>query len=432
MEKLIVLGGGITGLNIARLLAGCARVTVLEKSNSLGGLVSVFKLKNTPLERYYHHFFRGDKELISVLEQLGLTNRIVWNFVKMGFLVDGTIYDFTGPLDLLSFTPIGFIDRLRFGFMILGVKLSNNWDDLDDRRIKDWVYNSVGKDVFDRLIYPMLKSKFGDTEDISAAWLWGRFKSRSSSISLTNRGELLGYVDGSFHQLVNALATSVGKSRIHRNTQLRINILGDSVRSIIISHQGKFKEMKIDRLVSTIPLPELLDITDGMPKPMENKLRKIKYQAVVCTCLGLKKKLGRYYWVNIASNKYPFGAIIQHTSLVDPRAYGCEMVYLVNYVNKDSKLYKMSDNELVRRQLSALEAIYPEFEKDNLLWYKVFRDKYATPIYSRSFVKKMPKYVESVSNLHFAGTFSIYPDDRNINNSLRTGRECAEFIKNLY
>ena len=64
-KKLIILGGGITGLAAAYLAARMGRqVTVLEGSPQLGGLLQTFPVGGNRLEYFYHHHFTHDVDLV--------------------------------------------------------------------------------------------------------------------------------------------------------------------------------------------------------------------------------------------------------------------------------------------------------------------------------------------------------------------------------
>ena len=57
-NDLIVVGGGITGLTTAYIACKSnLNVTVLESSKKFGGLLNTFKIGESSLEHYYHHFF---------------------------------------------------------------------------------------------------------------------------------------------------------------------------------------------------------------------------------------------------------------------------------------------------------------------------------------------------------------------------------------
>ena len=47
-------------------------VTIFEKNNSVGGMVSTVDLYDTKLEKYYRHIFKSDKEAIELIKEMGL------------------------------------------------------------------------------------------------------------------------------------------------------------------------------------------------------------------------------------------------------------------------------------------------------------------------------------------------------------------------
>src|SRR5258708_40136004 len=100
-RKLTVIGGGITGLTAAYLAVKAGwRVTVLEASSQLGGLLETFPVGGNRLEFYYHHFFTHDAEIIWFLKEMGLSDGVEFRESKMGVYRDGRLFDFNGPREL--------------------------------------------------------------------------------------------------------------------------------------------------------------------------------------------------------------------------------------------------------------------------------------------------------------------------------------------
>ena len=117
--RAIVIGGGPAGIKAAHVLAkGGAQTTLLESGEVLGGLASSFSFQGHEIERYYHFICKGDDELVTTLDELGLSQRLHWRDSRMAYFVDGTLYPFLTPLELLSFGPLRFHDRLRAGLAV--------------------------------------------------------------------------------------------------------------------------------------------------------------------------------------------------------------------------------------------------------------------------------------------------------------------------
>ena len=85
----------------------------------LGGQASTFDVGGARLEKGYHHWFTSDTDIVELTEEIGLGDRIRWIDSTVGTLVDGRIYDFVTPIDLLKFTAMSLPDRIRLGLATL-------------------------------------------------------------------------------------------------------------------------------------------------------------------------------------------------------------------------------------------------------------------------------------------------------------------------
>src|SRR5687768_12089929 len=113
MKRAVVIGGGPAGLKAAHVLQKSGvHVTLLEGDQVLGGLASSFDVQGVRIERYYHFICRGDDELADTLTELGLQDRLHWVASRMAYFVDGRLYPFLTPIELLRFAPLALHDRL--------------------------------------------------------------------------------------------------------------------------------------------------------------------------------------------------------------------------------------------------------------------------------------------------------------------------------
>jgi len=115
-----IIGAGLTGLTAALELAKAGhQVTVCEQAPEPGGLAGTFPYADSRLEVFYHHIFTTDLESIDLIREMGLQDRLAWRETPMGIYQGGKLRRFASPLDLLCFTPLSCINRIRFGVMIL-------------------------------------------------------------------------------------------------------------------------------------------------------------------------------------------------------------------------------------------------------------------------------------------------------------------------
>jgi len=420
--KCCIIGTGIAGLSAAYFLSKKHNVTVFGKN--IGGLAGSFKTKGDWLEKYYHHFFLSDTTFIELLNELGIHDKIIKKHTPMGFYVDGKLYPFSTPSDLLRFKPLNFFDRLRLGIMFFYFKKTSSWKKFDKISIKKWVTKYFGKNVYEKVWKPLLYSKFTDEYDnIPVSWLWGRIHPRANSRSGSK--EELCYIKGSLKEFTDKLISEIRKNNgkiIHSNVK-KINIKSGKVESV----ESDGDKYKFDKYICALPNKKFIQIAK-LPDNYRKNIEKIKYQGIVCMTLFLKKSLSPYYWININDSDISFGGVIEHTNLIDRNRYGSVVVYLFNYVPETHTLYNMNDKQLFALYLDNLKRMFPNFNKNDVISYKVHRDPYASPIYNMRYSEKKPPFETPVSNLYLLNTTQLFPEDRNINNGIKYAKNLVDVI----
>ena len=58
---------------------------LLEADDRLGGMAACFDFAGMQLERYYHFHCLSDTGFFQMLEELSLTDQLVWRTTRMGF-----------------------------------------------------------------------------------------------------------------------------------------------------------------------------------------------------------------------------------------------------------------------------------------------------------------------------------------------------------
>ena len=106
-RRAIVIGGGPAGIKAAHeLVKSGAEVTLLESAPVLGGLASAFDVQGVRIERYYHFICKGDDHLVETLDELSLSHKLHWRDSRMAYFVDGRLYPFLTPIELLKFRAL--------------------------------------------------------------------------------------------------------------------------------------------------------------------------------------------------------------------------------------------------------------------------------------------------------------------------------------
>lgn len=415
-KKIIILGGGLTGLAAADKLAGKYDVTVLEKQDYLGGLASSFEHKGKWIPRHYHHIFAHDRTTHAYLKRFGLFRDMAWKKIKMAICVGRRIYNFTEPLGLLTFDYLSLFGRIRYGLFGAYVLKVMNPDRIPDRiDARTWLSRYAGKEVTDKLFYQLQgRNKFGiPLESISARQFAHRLKA----------GEALGkfgYPRKGLKRMVAGLEEDLKRKGVEIIRNAKIKNIDAKKRAITCNK----KKLKYDAVINTIPIPEMLKMTTGLPEGYAQRLSRIRYCPCVTVIFGANRFLSKHYWLNILKERIHM--LMQHSILFDE--YDSKIVWALRYGNSGKDL-PLSDEEIKREYLGVVRKFFPDIK---IKWARVFKERYASPIYDKDYPFLKPDFRSPVEGFYNAGIAVSYPKIRNMNTALESGLKVAGIVsKNL-
>ena len=360
--QVTIVGGGFTGLSAAyELVKKGVSVTVLEAEAEIGGLAAAFNVGGEKLDRFYHHWFTNDMEVMQLIDELGLNDRVEINPTNTGVYYANNFFKLSTPWDLLNFTPLAFSDRIRLGLLALRARRVKDWMALEGKTAQEWLKELGGENVYRVVWEPLIKGKFGPyAEQISAVWFWNKLKLRGGSRGKGGE-ERLAYFKGGFIGLAEALAQRIRDlgGRIETNTAVSKIEPVDGVWQII-SSQGVITS---DRVIATTALPLIADMVRGWAShDYVKSLERIQYIGNVCLVLELDRPLSKTYWLNVNDPSFPFVGVIEHTNFERPETYGGNhIVYLSKYLPHTDALYAMSADEMLDYALPYLQKSFPKW-----------------------------------------------------------------------
>ena len=417
-----IIGAGVAGLALAyRLIKLGHEVTLYEKNKFAGGQLYSFPIEGENTEIYYHHTFMSDENFISLCKELGIENKLQWYDSSMAYYSKGKQFPFGTPLDLLRFTPLKFMDKIKFGISIFHLQSIKNIHLVESFSAKEWFYEKGYSNVWDVIWEPLFKLKFAELADeISLVWLWDKLIKRGKS---RNSGkEKLCYMEGSFFELALALEKEIISSggTILTNTGIEKIHKEDGVFILNTSNMKKFEH---DSVVSTLSTKHHQDIFKTEP----SHLQKYDYQSAICALLVLNKPFSQFYWTNVGDYALPFGGIIEHTNFVGKEKYaGKTILYLSKYLDKKSAFYQKSNDEILNDFYLGLEKVNEQFERNSILDAYVFKQPDAQPIVKKGY--NPPQIKTEITNLYWISTHHVYPHDRGIEYGIELANKVADYI----
>jgi protoporphyrinogen oxidase len=446
-RRVAIVGAGVAGLVAGRELARRGYpVTLYDRWPDVAGQASAFDLGNGAwIDRYYHHLFQSDADMIALHDEL-LPGELEWHNSSMGIWAGGRVWPFVSPLDLLRYRPLPLVDRLRLGYAVLRLTARTDWERMDDIGALDWLRNSSGERALASVWTPLMLGKFGaDSERVPLAWLWSKFRLRRKLRGSGATKEQLGYPRGSFRAICQALASDIrrlgGEILVDREV-LRVTQSGPSENGSYVLHcagPGSFRkpageapaeaslEGRADAVLFTTPTFVTRRLADW-PADYLRRLDDWTYETAVVLLLELRRPYSPTYWTNIADTNVPFLGLIEHTNLVPAERYPARYLYVSNYVAAGDPLTRMNADELLRHYLAALGQMNPRFDQHDVLRYWSFREEAAQPVPRVGNRHRILPFASPRRGLYLANTTQIYPEDRGTNYSARLGREVAEHI----
>jgi protoporphyrinogen oxidase len=413
--SVLILGGGFAGLAAAlRLARHDVGSLILDAEPAAGGLAGCCEIDGVSIERLYHHIKPEDRHLIDLATELGLGGRIQWRDTRMGFYVAGRFHPFSTPLDLLRFSPLPFLDRIRFG---LGVQRARRVDgrSLEGLDAETWVLRVFGRNAYERIMKPMLLNKFGIPPDrISAGFFQGRIKGLSSSKTDRRRGEQLGYLQGGLQQMVG---------RIEAELRGRSEILPAAPVERIESGPGGFRvwsgsrEFAAPYIVNTLPL----SVLSALPRNF-GFVTRVEYQAVICAIFALRDDPTPLYWTNVLDPAISFRVVVNQARL-DPRSHA--IVYCANYLRPDDPFFRQPDGVVLQAYERDLTRL---FGPVSVIGRSISRERFATPVFDRDFAANTAHLDQAIPGMVFAGNVKVYPYSRTVSSVIGAGYSAADRI----
>src|SRR5690349_11699312 len=175
-EPVIVIGAGFCGLTAAlELTKRNIPVVVVEADSGVGGLAGGYEVGGVIVEKFYHHWFTNDQEVMDLIRELKQEDRIRLRETRTGLYYANTIFRLSKPIDVLRFSALRFIGRLRLGLLAVLARTVGDWRPLEAVTARDWLVKLGGKEVYKVVWEPLLRGKFGRyAEAISAVWFWNK------------------------------------------------------------------------------------------------------------------------------------------------------------------------------------------------------------------------------------------------------------------
>lgn len=429
--KFAIAGGGMLGLTLALRMAKQGHdVTLIEAASSLGGLAGVWQIGDVVFDKHYHVTLLSDSRLRNLIEEIGLESDMTWVETKTGFYTNDKLYSMSDTAEFLKFPPLTMIEKLRLGGTIFYASKIKNWKRLENTRVADWLRRWSGKGTFEKIWQPLLRAKLGESYKTTAAsFIWAHISRMYKARRTGLKKEMFGYVKGGYSRIINRIVEILGESGV----AVRVN---HPITKIKKDDDGRFTidfgnqpSERFDKVIMTTPNSILSRVCEDLSQDERDRFDKVEYLGIICASVLLKKPLSKYYVTNITDTWVPMTAVIEMTTIVDPKELnGHSLVYLPKYVPAGHELFERSDDEIKTDFLAALDRMYPEFDRESVIDFKISRVRNVMAIPTLGYSELLPPMKSSVDGLYIVNSSYILKGNLNVNETITIAEEAMETV----
>jgi oxygen-dependent protoporphyrinogen oxidase len=356
--KLVIIGGGISGLSLAYFLTerdSSLDVLVFESEKKAGGKIWTDRAEGFLCEGGVNGFLDNRPRTLELAAKLGLTplrsndnarKRYIYSEGKLHMLPES-------PASFFSSNLLSLYGRLRIVWEIAVPKRGG-----DDETLADFARRRLGKEAFEKLIDPMasgiyagdpekmsLKSCFPRIYDLESKYgsliralikLKAEAKKTGKKVGAGPGGVLTSFYDG-MEVYIAALKTFLGERLKTESRVTSIDKRGD-IYTVFLSDNAK---IEAESVVLATPAHATAEIVKDFNKQLSVVTGGIPYPPVSVVCLGYVKSkikqsldgfgflvpkrenrsiLGTLWDSSIFPNRAPEGYVLLRTMLGGARA----------------------------------------------------------------------------------------------------------------
>lgn len=308
--KWAILGGGLTGVTLARLLSEKGdEVCVFEKEAKTGGLcISEERNGFTFDVGGSHIIFSRDTEVLEFMQNVLEENREFRNRNTKIFYKDLFLkYPFENGLSDLPKEDLFFC----INEYVKNLVAVEKGEVAEPQNFKEWIYYTFGKGIAECYLVPYNEKIWNyPTEKMSKHWMDGRVPRPpvediiKSAVGIETEGythqSVFSYpVVGGIEALVRAIETPV-LDKIKTGCEVtKVERAGDGWK---VTAGGDVYE--VDRVISTVPLHVLLPMLSDIPQNIKDTVGALRYNSIACISVGIEGEIPDISWMYVPEMKW--------------------------------------------------------------------------------------------------------------------------------
>ena len=419
----IIIGAGLSGLSAAYHLGSGYRI--LERDGEVGGLCRSVTTKGYTFDLAPHIFFTGSQYVNGLVNEI-LNGDLIKQRRRAYIYLHGTYVEYPFEVNLHGL-PQEIIDECIEG--------ARHRPDIQPRNFMEWIRATMGEGVAKHYMAPYNEKIWKyPLEQMSIDWVAGRVP--SPSIEEMVKGAQ-GKVEreygpnayflyprlGGIGAIPNALAKRVKGISLDSNVA-EIRPTGKRLE-VIYTRNGEPKRQEADRVLSSVPLPELVKMIKSAPEEVIKASEGLIYNSLACFNIGVNREaVSDKHWLYFPEQEYPFNRISFPMNLSPETVPTGKSSVLVEVTYRGAKPNIAETGEKVREGLINAEILRDD---DALEVFDALDFKYAYVVYDlqhRRNVNLIQTYLNTL-RVSSMGRFGEW-EYLNMDKAILSGKRAAE------
>jgi protoporphyrinogen oxidase len=435
-SHVVILGGGPAGMSAAwRLSALGIQTTVIERDSAVGGMGKTIQVGGYAVDYGPHTFHvRETEESRTIHEAIkplfGDDPLVLTRGTRV--LLRGKEYIY--PLEMIQVltgvSPL-LSARIVIDYLLATIK-STLAPPKKEHSVEEWGVRNLGRTLYDLCFGIYSERVWGlPTSQISSKQAQRVAKLNLKNIILRTLGIKADpatyftkymYPRKGISVLFENMADAVRKSGnciLLNSTVVRLEREGERVRRVIYKRDGREETIECDGIISTLPLPMLVDlIQPSLPSAVVAHAKKLRYRSLKLIYIALKRdKLTDYHWVYLLDEQFRVNRMSEQKN-VSPEMIPSGRTVLCIELScwRDEPVWKASDEDIYRIALKDMMAMGYGITEQEVEDYFVTDIATAYPVYELNFEDHLIPALEgvhAVSNLLTIGRHGLF-----LNNSM--------------
>ena len=426
MKRVVVVGGGISGLSVAYLLKSKGfDVCLLEAENRLGGKAWTIREKGFLCEEGPNGFLDNRPDTLRFVDEVGLSHKLLRASptAKHRFVVrkNRLVPLPENPVAFLFSPILPFYAKMR---LLLEVFIKAKKDE-EDETVADFARRRLGRKALDYLIEPMVSGVFaGDAEKLSLKSAFPRIFELESTygglfralFALRKQGKAKGAVGaptGHLTSFFGGMRTLVE----HLETLLKDSIVLDArVQGIerkgkkywvFYEKDGRKEHVESPVVVLSCPSYASAKLTSSLSLRLSDALAQIPYAPIVVVALGFslsqfkKQPVGFGFLAPMVEKRPVLGCLFDSSIFTDRAGKGDCLVRFMVGGARSKEITEKEDKVIVDSCLGELDTFLGARGEPKFV--KVIRHERGIPQYNKGHGQILQAIEEELSG--FPGLF---------------------------